>query len=305
MKKHIQILTLLALTITVITSVISCDKVDAPYLEKSTTPVITPSNTACDNDGFVAANAVRKILLIDFTGHKCGNCPQAHAAATAVHNQYGNKVVTVAIHATNTFAAPNGGGTKYLYDFRTALGNDLDATFGLESIGLPQGWINKYDTAKFDDYSTWASQDVPAALNKPAEAFLIIKNEFNNSTKTLNTTVNTHVLSTITGNFKLCVWLIEDSVINWQKDYSLPSGSQDIQLYNHKHPLRASITTATKGDAIATTGGNITLKKDTCFSNAYAFTNFGATWDLTKLKVVAFIYNTQTKQVVQAEEKGW
>jgi hypothetical protein len=279
----------------------SCDKVDAPYTQK-VPAIVLVSDSSCTNDGFVAANAMRKILLIDFTGHKCGNCPLAHKAAVAVNAQFPNKVITVAIHNTTTFASPNGGGTKYLYDFRTALGNDLNATYGFDAVGLPQGWVNKYDTSKFDDYSTWASQTVPAEINKPAEAFLIIKNKYDATNKALTTTVNTHVLTELTGNFKLCVWLIEDSVTNWQKDYSLPAGTQDIQNYSHKHPLRAAITTATKGDAITQTI-NGKLSANTCFSNAYTFNSFNADWNISKLKVVAFIYNTQTKQVIQAEEK--
>lgn len=279
---------------------IGCDKVDAPYIEKQSTTTLPTTNPECDNDGFVAANAIRKILLVDFTGHKCGNCPQAHLAANNVHTQFDDKVITVAIHTTTTFAAPNGGGTKYLYDFRTALGDDLGATFGLESVGLPQGWVNRYDTAKFDDYSAWQTQDVPNALNQPVQAFLIIKNKFDATTKILTTTINTHTLASINGNLKMCVWLIEDSVINWQKDYALAAGSQDIAQYHHKHPLRAAITTTTTGDAINNTAP---LRADTCFARTYSFSNFKPDWDITKLKVVAFIYNTQTKQVVQAEEK--
>lgn len=283
---------------------IACDKIDAPYTETAA-PIdsVLPSGD-CGNDGYVAANAVKKILLVDFTGHKCGNCPRAHEAAAAVNAQFGEKVITVAVHTTTTFAAPNGGGTKYLYDFRTTIGDDLGTTFGLESVGLPQGWVNRYDTAKFDDYTTWLSQGVPNALSQPVQAFLIIKNTFNSASKTLNTTINTHTLQSLTGNFKMCVWLIEDSVINWQKDYALPSGSQDIEFYHHKHPLRASITAATQGDLIDM-GSTGTLQANACFSKSYTYVfPAAADWDAAKIKVVAFLYNTQTKEVVQAEEKA-
>ena len=59
-----------------------CDKIDAPYLEK---PVI---NDTTDTNTYV-----QKVLIEDFTGHRCGNCPRAHEALKALEDLYGSKIV--------------------------------------------------------------------------------------------------------------------------------------------------------------------------------------------------------------------
>src|SRR3989339_1616165 len=68
----------------------SCDEVSQPYLQ---TKKSFPSDT-----GFI-----KKILLEDYTGFKCGNCPPSHVEAErltkAWPDGYGKRIIVLTVHA--------------------------------------------------------------------------------------------------------------------------------------------------------------------------------------------------------------
>ena len=62
--------------------------------------------TACDrieeNERYVQMEAIetkRNVLLEEFTGQNCPNCPTAHETAAKFKQQYGDALITVSIHA--------------------------------------------------------------------------------------------------------------------------------------------------------------------------------------------------------------
>src|SRR4051812_45447964 len=74
----------------------SCNKIDPPFKQTVGGPA--------------SSGITRKILIEDYTGFKCGNCP---AGASILYNQlkpiYGNDLITIAVHASpsNTFTEPS------------------------------------------------------------------------------------------------------------------------------------------------------------------------------------------------------
>jgi len=89
----------------------SCDKIDAPYLVKQ----------ECDNPN--PQQATRKVVLEEFTGHTCVNCPTASAVAHNLANIYEDQLVLISVHA-GAYSEPESG--DFSYDFRTSTGNELD-----------------------------------------------------------------------------------------------------------------------------------------------------------------------------------
>ena len=65
-----------------------------------------------DFDSYI--NPEKKILIEDFTGHKCQNCPDASKEIKAIQNLYPNQVIALAIHVSS-FAKPNPLGNPYDY----------------------------------------------------------------------------------------------------------------------------------------------------------------------------------------------
>ena len=55
-----------------------------------------------ENDRYIkveATKAERTVLLEDFTGQNCVNCPAAHRTIEALEQQYGSHLIAVSIHA--------------------------------------------------------------------------------------------------------------------------------------------------------------------------------------------------------------
>lgn len=97
------------------------------------------------------------LLLEDFTGWNCPNCPQGTAVLNTIKAIYGEKVVITAIHQ-GPFAKPKGDVTL---DLRTEYGDELGNGIGISS--WPSLWINRsilptgrgeWETAVADYFAT-------------------------------------------------------------------------------------------------------------------------------------------------------
>jgi len=262
----------------------SCDKIDSPYLRnKGTTQIDTTSKSIH-----------KKILLEDFTGHYCPNCPTAHEVAMELKNQYGDSIIIISIHA-GSLATPSTGG-NYAYDFRTVTGNQLNADFGVQYN--PLGMINRKISGGniLVDYGNWTSV-VGAMINDTAIVSLKITNTYNSSTKELNTKVESNFLATDEINYKLCVYLTEDSIIASQKNNNTTLGpTPDWANYVHRYVLRDAIN-STYGDLISEEA----LEVNKTYTANFAYT-LKPEWVAKHCSVVAFIYNVDTKEVIQVEE---
>ena len=72
---------------TIVNILISCDKVEPPY-------TIQSSSTKTDSTTYQ-----RHVLLEEFTGSACGNCPAGQATVDSLENQYPNTLISYEIHA--------------------------------------------------------------------------------------------------------------------------------------------------------------------------------------------------------------
>jgi hypothetical protein len=70
-----------------------CDVISPPYTEES------PADTG------TAGAFVQKVLLEDYTGFRCGNCPEAHERAQELQARYPGRVILMSVHA-GFFARP-------------------------------------------------------------------------------------------------------------------------------------------------------------------------------------------------------
>ena len=73
----------------------SCEVIEGPYMTGTIDPIDTTNN-----------QYVKNILIEDFTGHTCKNCPDAARELDAIHDVYGSQIIGLAIHAGQTFARP-------------------------------------------------------------------------------------------------------------------------------------------------------------------------------------------------------
>jgi thiol-disulfide isomerase/thioredoxin len=227
----------------------------------------------------------RNVLVEDYTGHKCGNCPAAALQLTALHTQYPGKVIPLAVHA-GFFAKVSM--PLYPTNYQTTEGDAYDLLFGNGAAGNPNGLVNRtgFGTSSFIKLHTAWSSAVATELAKRAIFNIRIHNTFNNSTNQLNTDITVKSLATNTGTYKLVVLLTEDSLISEQLDYSKPTGQQSISNYEFNHVLRGAIN-STWGDAIFASGAALNdsvVKSYNSFGINPAFT-------ARRCHVVAYVYD--------------
>lgn len=259
MKKTLTILPLLSFLF-----FFSCDTIEKnDFLVGET---LTPDTTTI----------IKKVLIEDFTGYKCTNCPAASAELHTIEELYPDKVVGIGIHA-GFFAKPSG---VFVTDFRTTEGDELSGFFGPDAF--PIGMVNRvgYPENVLVEYTDWASQ-VSSILNE--DPTIGIKISENNN----QITIEAKRISSANNNLKLVVCITEDKIIDKQID-----GSDLIDNYEHNHVLR-KVVNGTWGESINLTNEYTSLSFD------YSLENI---WVRSNCNIIAFVYDDSNKEVLQVEK---
>lgn len=232
----------------------------------------------------------RKVVLEEFTGVKCVNCPSAHKIANQLKASHPDgTIVLVNVHQ-GPYAAPYVGEP----DYRTSDGGSIVYNiYGMGVSSYPSGSINRHIFAgqtnaivSRNSWNNYALQilEMPSYVNIAAEAEL--------DTLSRKLTVEVEIYYTGTGNpsNRLTVVLIEDSIAGMQSGASqyypemvLPDGK-----YLHNHMLRKILTEDPTGDLISDSlPAGTRLTKTLYFTIPELMGN--APINLKKLKVAAYI----------------
>lgn len=285
MKKYLVILN----SILIITS---CDIVEGPYI----------------NDYSSYVNPDKKVLIEDFTGHLCPNCPDAARELDAIHDIYGDQIIGMAIHVSKSFARPYPASQapSFQYDFRTNWGDNWDDFYGISAMGLPRGMVNRNgfpDNHKLGK-GEWGSS-VALELKKDIDFKIFITSNEN------SISITSEVQNNINSNYNLVVCLTESNIINWQKD-----GQENIEDYSHNHVLRAVLIDEELSNSNNYVIGqeieriiNYNLANLEQLNIDYSTNNISELgngnaggWDASNMSVIAYIYDNTTKEILQVEE---
>jgi len=295
-----------------------CDKIKHPdqrppkvYHCIDTLFQVVKTNTATSN--------FRKVLLEDYTGHHCQNCPRAAEAAESLTAQYGNKLVVIANHVSIDFAQPNRdpNGTICKEDFRndasTAWDDKNSPGMGFSNAGLPQGTVNRIGIPNFPQVHTKWPGLVNTAISKPQVARLDVTTYYDTVNHYLSTKVKTTFKTPLTNNVNLIIVLTQDSIRGCQKDGKPPAGSvmstEDASYrtnYRFDNIVIESIN-GTWGQLVkaAPIAINDTLTLSTsCFllNKCFETTPFKACVNDNYVNLIAFIYDVTTYEVLQVEK---
>ncbi|HEY0029593.1 MAG TPA: Omp28-related outer membrane protein [Bacteroidia bacterium] len=283
----------------------SCDYVDNPYPETNANLGDTAS---CPSPSFpIVTSHVKKILIEDFTGHTCGNCPRAAEELHEIDSIYPGKIVGLALHVGSTFASPAPGyagspSSAFLADYRTTAGDDYDAVFGASDFGLPQGMFNRkeFDAVaqthlKF--YPNWKTY-AASIIAEPSVVDLQIAIDFDPTTRKVCCAVRDSFLTSFNDTLKMVVLLTQDSIVDWQDNVGVITST-----YVHRHMLRDAITpSGAWGESLVT--GAIT--PSTTHIKKFAYTIPAAyksiPCDINQCHIIAFIYKVGTREILQVEE---
>ncbi len=294
MKKILLVLSLAigALTFT------SCEKEQT--LKANPNFIQDPDNTEPNGGGttgggggtaFLASTDTlnRAALLEDFTGVRCGFCPDGHVKAAAAQAELGaDKFVIMAIH-TGSYAAPANGWAN----FTTPYGTAIDAQAGV--AGYPAGTINRLQASTLGvpaqrggsamDRGSWKTAAIAVnALEAPVNIGAKAKIDGNNL---LTVNVDLYYTQGESAVNNINVALLQDGLVSKQ------SGGTPRETYVQNHVLRDLITGQWGEPITETTNATSKISKTFTYTvpadyNGTAVEGGGAVV-IDDLKVVVFL----------------
>lgn len=255
--------------------------------------------TSCDEKGpddrliyVKPAEVKRAVLIEDYTGQRCVNCPKATLVIEQLQEQYGDdNVIAVGIYSGPFGKSPKG----TPYKLTTETGNEYFNYFGLDF--QPIGLVNRHGAMLHTD---WAAA-VTAELAKTAPLEITV-------TANATDSRDINILCEVTGTDgtaagKLQIWLIEDGIVAYQERHE-PIDNDNVTIsdteYVHNHVFRAAVN--------GTWGEDFSIAEGGTEARTYTF-SAPDDWALQNVSVVAFLYNdtgvlqvTKTKLTIPADE---
>lgn len=240
--------------------------------------------------GTVDTKIYRKVLIEDYTGHQCINCPRAAKELRRIDSIYHGKIIALAIHA-GTFANTN---TSFPTNYKTPEGTTYNNIFGFNTAGYPNGLVNRKGSGTptfiLPDPS-WETETVPF-LTQEADFQIKIKNTFESTTSQLNSEITVKALKNISGKYNVSVILIEDSIIGPQK---YPTYTEPNYVFNHV--MRGTLNTVW-GEEI----WNGSIAANDSVVRTYPKT-IPANFVAAKCHVIAFVYDNDSGSTTYYEIK--
>jgi len=278
MKKLSFILAIAA----VIFGMASCDKLKEPYIiepsvEESDTIPLSAADTM-DFDGKIV------VLLEDYTGVKCNNCPEAAEIANQLQQQYGEHLVVLGVHPKGNLQNPAGG----FPDFRTEDGNIWNNHFTIAAY--PNGLVNRTGVL---GSAQWSSA-VANLIDNDAPVRLIVKTDYDEDTRELKLSIHSKFLQNVNSdNVTLTVCMMEDNILGKQVT---PTGT--IDNYTHRHVFRGTADGYTWGKVL---GNAASISEGSNFITNMKFT-LDEAYNEEEFYIVAFVSDNNTKEVLMAAE---
>ncbi len=267
---------------------IGCDKIEGPYYQELVSEPVTAEFPPID-----LTKVERKIYFEEYTGHRCPNCPNAQAYLTSLQPTYGDKLITMCVHITRTFAAPLG--DDFVNDYRTPVGDELAAFSGADNSGLPAGWANrvKYSTEDFITFNSWSdninsvdNSYVPAAIQMVPEV----------SATRIKMNVKVAAIENVDRPVLFSLYLTEDGIISPQK-----TSGETIYDYEHNHMLRSGFDNVKAfGNRFSHANAGKLLAGE-AYEFAYSVA-INEEWVVNNCSVIGLLVDEETKEVIQAEK---
>ena len=151
----------------------------------------------------------KTVLIKDFTGARCVNCPAAAEYAHNLQHQLGeDHIFIMSVHA-GYLAQPLGQFPDFLTDEGTEWYNNHDANplFAVDHVALTEG--NTLGVEQID-------APVAAALEEEQTFEISVVPNYDESSRQLGVRANVVALTGMDGEFYITACLVEDNIIGWQ-----------------------------------------------------------------------------------------
>lgn len=225
----------------------------------------------------------RMILLEDYTGVRCINCPTAAAEITRLQEFYGDNLIVVGVYPLQ----PTGLTMPYdpSRDLRTDVAQTWASAFAIEQF--PMGMVNRQEVTGYAEWGGSIAEVISEGLN------------YVNLSVSASLPTDTTIAVNVEGSFvedyeadgavNMITMILEDSIVVPQLTGSGVNGG-----YVHNHVLRAVI-----GPEWGSQVASEAPARGTAFS-ASLTGSVNSGWRTNKLSVVVAIVNASSHEVIQA-----
>jgi thiol-disulfide isomerase/thioredoxin len=262
---------------------VSCDKIEGTPYE-----VIQVENVDVEFPNVDPTTVYRKVLIEEFTGHRCTNCPAGHQILEQLQQQYGDTLVAVGIHY-GVLAKPSG--SMYSYDFRTPAGTEIGDSYSIE--GIPSAVVNHEMKIGGWMRDQWATVIRDVDRTKVYAALQLI-NEYDATNQSVKANTKVTLLRDYDHPLRIILYLLEDGIVKPQKD-----GNQDIENYTHNHVLRSTLTDAF-GYMLNDNYSEWKSGDEVTYAASISFD--GTDWNPANCCVVAALFDPIDYEVLQVEK---
>lgn len=184
----------------------------------------------------VEAAVSKKVLIEEFTGVRCAQCPNGHKRAKEIMAANPNKVFVAGLHVGN-FATPY---NYNLHDFRLPEATSIENLLGATSY--PSGAINRtlFSTENFVilNINKWENY-VNTQLTQSTPFKIELEASYEESSRMLRVSATTKLTSNTNDTVNISVMILENNITDVQLT---PIGIDSF--YVHQHVLRTMLTPA-------------------------------------------------------------
>ncbi len=256
--------------------------------------ILSPSELPLIDTSYISSTvvlpAVANVLIEEFSGVRCSNCPKGNEKLEELINSYGEQIVAISAHS-DFLAAPYGDDQ----DLRTQDANDLGTLIGGIS-SKPAASLNR----RLQDGQTAIAIKNPDSWEQYVITELAGTRSVNMEIEILNADVMERTIefkitlsySADASSHSLGFGILENDIIADQQD-----GIVKVEDYVHKHVLRKFISPLI-GETLTTelTPNTIIEKSFRIDVDDYDEANI---WNINNLSIVAFI-RTMDNSILQS-----
>lgn len=252
----------------------------------------------------VPAAEPHNVLIEDFTGVSCPNCPAATDIIKGIISNHPNRINVIAHHIKGnpqTFPQP-----ESKYDFRTDAATTISKSVFNSIPSLPIGGIDRRSGSSdivhplLYDRSEWSSI-ADQRINISDSINLSVTSTFNAATNVANIEVKVVYLYPVNTKQYMSIAIVQDSLEDHQE-----VGSLVDTAYEFESVLRNFVTTVPFGDPVAPTlatkaAGQVYLRRYT-----YTIPTTGVNgWTPKHCRVIAFVHQDDAngaKNIYQSKQ---
>lgn len=246
----------------------------------------------------IEAAQARNVLIEEFTGASCTNCPAGHDVVKNLIAANPNRIVALAYHTLDgggIFQPIDKKGVKSLFDFRTEEATQIGKNIyeGLQSI--PTAGIDraKVGTSLLISRPQWANETNKRLLVAPM-ANMYLTSTYSAADKKVKVNVKVVYTADVSTKNSINLGVVESKIIDAQEF------SDRIEVnYEHNHIFRKGLTPF---NGYAILNDIETKKAGRVYEFNYVFTP-DEKWNLDNCYVIAYVNNTTgNKEILQAKE---